>query len=174
MHIEEFAHDVGLSSATRLPAAARRLSQKALLVLLSGRMWVRDADGRHLDIAGPTWVVWYPGETLEYGAHGDTVHWLITVPTGSVPDGSPRPGSLVRLRDVGDDGRTSDVALLVQYLDDSPDGSGPLSVVADVPGGGIGVYPLTDVLDVVDEADEDLAHWSFGPGHDRPLRIPGS
>lgn len=169
MHIGEPAHDFGLSSQTRLPAAARRLSQKVLLVLLTGRMWVADGDRRR-DITGPTWVVWYPGEPLEYGADGPTVHWLIADPTGPVPSGSPRPGSRVRLRDVGDDGRTSDEALLVHYLDDSPDGSGPLSVVADVPGGGIGIYALTDVLDVVDEADEDLNGWDFGPGADHPVR----
>lgn len=172
MHLEAFADDVdlSLSSPTRLPVTARRLSQKVLLILLSGRMWVRDADGRRREIAGPTWVVWYPGEAIEYGADGATVHWVLAAPTGAVPPGSARPGSLVRLRDDRDDGRSSDDALLVHYLDDSPDRSGPLSVVADVPGSGIGVYPLTDVLDVLEEADEDLNLWSYGPGLDRPVR----
>ncbi|SEL77661.1 hypothetical protein SAMN04515665_11932 [Blastococcus sp. DSM 46786] len=173
MHIEAFADDLALSSPTRLPVTARRSSQKVLLVLLSGRMWVRDADGRRREITGPTWVVWYPGETLEYGAHGATVHWVFAAPTGPVPTGSPRPGSLVRLRDVRDDDGVED-ALLVDYLDDSPDGSGPLSVVADGAGSGIGVNALTDVLQVVDEADEDLRGWSYGPGHDHPLRLDRS
>ena len=77
----------------------------------------------------------------------------------------------MRLRDTGDDERSSDVALLAGYLDDSPDRRGPESVFADVPGGGVGIYALTDVLGVVEDPDEDLHHWSFGPGLDRPVRI---
>ncbi|TYP85936.1 hypothetical protein BD833_11177 [Blastococcus xanthinilyticus] len=165
------AHELALSSAGHLPVTARRLSQKVLLILLSGRMWVRDADGRCRDVAGPTWVVWYPGEAIEYGAHGATVHWVLAAPVGPVPPGSPRPGSLVRMR--GDDaaGTAGGEALLVHYLDDSPDGSGPLSVVVDVAGSGIGIHPLGDVVGVLDEADEDLNLWSYGPGLDHPVRI---
>jgi hypothetical protein len=165
VHIEEPVNDVSLSDATRFPVSARRLSQKVLLVLLRGRMWVRDGEGRRRDLTGPTWVVWYPGESIEYGADGDTVHWLFAQPTGGVPDGAPRPGSLVRLgtEPVGP-------ALLVQYLDDTPDRSGPVSVVADVPGSGIGIYALDDPVEVVEEADEDLNLWDFGPGIERPAR----
>ena len=77
--------------------------------------------------------------------------------------------SLVRLRG---DGRSGVVdALLVHYLDDSPDGSGPLSAVAEVPGEGHGIYALTDVLEVVEESDEDLHHWRFHPDLDRPVRL---
>ena len=169
MHLEEdLARELALSSSGYLPVSARRLAQKVLLILLSGRMWVRDADGDRQDITGPTWVVWYPGESIEYGEVGTTVHWLFASPVGPVPPGSPRPGSLVRLRN---DGRSSDVALLVHYLDDSPDRTGPMSAVLDVPGSGIGIYALTDVLEVVDEADEDLHHWSFHPGLDHPVRL---
>jgi hypothetical protein len=165
VHIEEFVNDVSLSANTRLPVTARRLSQKVLLVLLRGRMWVRDGDGRRRDLTGPTWVVWYPGESLEYGADGDTVHWLFAQPTGGVPDGAPRPGSLVRLGSEPDR-----PALLVQYIDESPDRTGPPDLVADVPGSGIGIYPLDELVEVVDEADEDLNLWDFGPGIDRPAR----
>ncbi|MCF6743876.1 hypothetical protein E9529_06225 [Blastococcus sp. KM273128] len=167
MHLDS-AHELALSSPTRLPATARRLSQTVLLVLLSGRMWVRDTRGRRRDITGPTWVVWYPGETLEYGAHGATVHWLFAAPTGPVPPGSPRPGSSVRL--AGDGGEVED-ARLIHYLDDSPDGSGPLSLVADAAGSGIGINALTDVVEVVEESDEDLYPWDFGPGLDHPVRL---
>lgn len=172
MHLESSADDVdlALSSPTRLPVSARRLSQKVLLVLLSGRMWVRDDAGRQRDITGPTWVVWYPGEALEYGSRGVTVHWVFAAPTGPAPVGSPRPGSLVRLRDARGDDAVED-ALLVHYLDDSPDGSGPLSVVADGVGSGIGVHARTDLVEVVDEADEDLRGWSYGPGLDQPVRL---
>jgi hypothetical protein len=176
MHLETPGIDVelALSSSGRLPVTARRLSQEVLLVLLSGRMWVRAPDGSRRDLTGPTWVTWYPGEAIEYGALGDTVHWVFAAPVQSTPPGSPRPGSLVRLRDVGDDGRTSDVALLAGYLDDSPDRTGPLSVFADVPGGGVGVYALTDVLEVVEASDEDVRTRDHGPGLDRPVRIaPG-
>jgi hypothetical protein len=174
MHLRgDTAHELALSSAGYLPVAARRLSQKVLLVLLSGRMWVQDVDGRRRDITGPIWVVWYPGEAIEYGAHGTTVHWVLAAPVGPVPSGSPRPGSLVRLRG-GDDGGVVDGVLLVHYLDDSPDRAGPLSAVLDVPGEGIGIYALTDVLDVSDEADEDLHHWSFGPDLGHPVRLSDS
>ncbi|MDP5183226.1 hypothetical protein QOZ88_11305 [Blastococcus sp. BMG 814] len=168
MHIGEPADDLALSSPTRLPVIARRVSQKVLLILLSGRMWVRDVDGQRREIAGPTWVVWYPGEALEYGTHGPTVHWVFAAPTGPVPSGSPRPGSSVRL--AGDGGEVEE-ARLVHYLDDSPDRAGPLSVVADVAGSGIGIYALTDVVEVVEESDEDLHGWSYGPGLDHPLRL---
>ena len=57
MHLEENAHDLALSSAGYLPVSARRSAQKVLLILLSGRMWVRDAGGDRQDITGPTWVV---------------------------------------------------------------------------------------------------------------------
>jgi hypothetical protein len=133
-------------------------------------MWVRADDGERRDVAGPTWVVWYPGETVEYGAPGTTVHWVFASPVGPVPPGSPRPGSLVRLRG-GDGGGVVDDALLVHYLDDSPDGTGPLSAVLRVPGSGIEIRALTDVLDLLDESDEDLRHWSFHPGSDRPVRL---
>ncbi|MGY2064999.1 hypothetical protein [Blastococcus sp. SYSU DS0619] len=170
MHLEEdSAHELALSSAGYLPVSARRLAQKVLLVLLSGRMWVREADGGRRDVTGPTWVVWYPGEAIEYGAVGTTVHWVLAAPLGPVPPGSPRPGSLVRMRD----GSGTAEARLVHYLDDSPDRSGPLSVVADVVGSGIGVHPLAELVDVVEEADEDLHHWDFGPGLDRPWRRTG-
>ncbi|MCO7218223.1 hypothetical protein [Klenkia sp. PcliD-1-E] len=95
--------DIGLSSATRPPVSARRLSQKVMLVLLSGRMWVRDGDGARRGITGPTWVVWYVGEALEYGTDGDTVHWVVGQRTGRPPAGLPRPGSLVRVVDSGGD-----------------------------------------------------------------------
>jgi hypothetical protein len=165
---QDTAHELALSSAGYLPVAAHRLSQKVLLILLSGRMWVRVAGGRRRDISGPTWVVWYPGEAVEYGARGTTVHWVLASPVGPVPPGSPRPGSLVRLR--GDERRGVVDALLVHYLDDSPDGSGRWSAVAEVPGEGHGIHALTDVLEVVEESDEDLHHWSFHPGTDRPVR----
>jgi hypothetical protein len=165
VHVEEFANDVGLSSATRFPAAARRLSQKVLLVLLSGRMWVREQDGRRRDLTGPTWVVWYPGEALEYGADGDTVHWVFASPTGGVPAGGPRPGSLVRLGS-----EPERPALLVHYIDESPDQNGPVALVCEVPGSGIGIYPMTELVEVVDEADEDLNDWDFGLGIERPVR----
>lgn len=169
MHLEEDpAHEVALSSAGYLPVSARRLAQKVLLILQSGRMWVRDVDGRRRDVTGPTWVVWYPGEAIRYGAYGTTVHWVLASPIGPVPPGSPRPGSLIRLR--GDRGRGVVDALLVHYLDDSPDGSGPLSAVAEVPGEGHGIYVLTDVVEVVEESDEDLHLWDFHPGSDRPVR----
>ncbi|MDT0278443.1 hypothetical protein [Blastococcus goldschmidtiae] len=175
MHIgEDPAHELALSAAGYLPVSARRLAQKVLLILLSGRMWVRDDDGLRRGLTGPTWVTWYPGEAIQYGALEDTVHWVIASPIGPVPPGSPRPGSLVRLRDVRGDGRSSDVALLVHYLDDSPDRTGPMSAVLDVPGGGIGIHALTDVLEVVEQSDEDLHDWSFGPGLDRPVRLSGT
>jgi hypothetical protein len=171
VHIEEFADDVSLSSPTRLPVRARRLSQKVLLVLLAGRMWVRDLDGRRRDIAGPTWVVWYPGEAVEYGVHGETVHWVFADPTGTPPAGAPRPGSLVRLSGPQS---SDDLATLIHYMDDSPDGTGPPSVVADAVGSGMGVYALSDLVEVVEEADEDLHEWDFGPGgEDRPVRRRG-
>lgn len=173
MHLEEdVAHELALSSAGYLPVTARRLSQKVLLVLLSGRMWVRDADGRRRNITGPTWVVWYPGEAIEYGEHGTTVHWVLASPVGPVPPGLPRPGSLVRLRDHR--GRGAVDALLVVYLDETADGSGPMSAVVEVPGEGHGHHPLADVLDVVDESDEDLHHWSFYAHSDRPVRLTDS
>ena len=128
MHLEQDpAREFALSSAGDLPVSARRLAQKVLLVLLSGRMWVRADDGSRRDITGPTWVTWYPGEAIEYGALGDTVHWVFVAQIGPVPPGSPRPGSLVRVRDVREDRRSSDVALLVHYRDESPDRTGPLS-----------------------------------------------
>jgi len=171
VHIEEFGEDVSLSSPTRLPVSARRLSQKVLLVLLSGRMWVRDLDGNRRDLTGPTWVVWYPGETIEYGVHGETVHWLFAQRTGTPPAGFPRPGSLVRLSAEPEQGLPSELATLIHYMDDSPDQSGTTSLVADVAGSGIGIYGLSDLVDVVEEADEDLHEWDFGPGgEDRPVR----
>ncbi|UOY02950.1 hypothetical protein [Blastococcus sp. PRF04-17] len=163
MHIEEFGDDVSLSAATRLPVTARRLSQKVLLILLSGRMWVRDLDGGRRDITGPTWVVWYPGERLEYGVHGDTVHWVFADRMGTPPPGLPRPGSLVRLADPAGEG-SGGLATLVHYLDDSPDSTGTTSLVADAVGSGIGIYGLTEILEVVEQAEEDLHEWDFGPG----------
>ncbi|RBY77410.1 hypothetical protein DQ239_11025 [Blastococcus sp. TF02-09] len=169
MHLRQnTGHDLALSSHGYLPVSARRLAQKVLLILLSGRMWVRDDDGRRHDITGPTWVVWYPGEAVEYGASGTTVHWLFASPVGPVPPGSPRPGSLVRLR--ADERRGAVDALLVHYLDDSPDSSGRWSAVALVPDEGHGIYALTDV-EVVEESDEDLHLWSFRPDLGRPVRL---
>ena len=50
-------------------------------------------------------------------------------------------------------------------------GTGPPSLVADAVGSGIGVYALSDLVEVVEEADEDLHEWDFGPGgEDRPVR----
>lgn len=171
MHLElDTAHELALSADGYVPVSARRLAQKVLLVLVSGRMWVRDANGDRQDITGPTWVVWYPGEAIEYGALGTTVHWVLASPVGPIPPGLPRPGSLVRLRRAGV-GAALDEALLVHYLDESPDGSGPLSAVAEVPGQGHGIYPLSRVVEVVEESDEDLRLWLFGPGVDRPLRL---
>jgi hypothetical protein len=171
VHIEEFGEDVSLSSPTRLPVTARRLSQKVLLVLLSGRMWVRDLDGHRRDLTGPTWVVWYPGETIEYGVRGDTVHWVFAQRTGSAPPGFPRPGSLVRLSAATGLGASGELATLIHYMDDSPDSTGTTSLVADVVGSGIGVYALSELVEVIEEADEDLHGWDFGPGgQDRPVR----
>jgi hypothetical protein len=171
MHIEEFGEDVGLSSPTRLPVSARRLSQKVLLVLLSGRMWVRDLDGHRRDVTGPTWVVWYPGERIEYGVHGETVHWVFAQPTGTPPAGFPRPGSLVRLSAATGSETSDELATLIHYLDDSPDSTGTTSLVADAVSSGIGIYALSELLEVVEEADEDLNEWDFGPGGlDRPVR----
>src|SRR4051812_10779578 len=171
MHIEEFADDIALSSATRLPVSARRLSQKVLLILLSGRMWVRDLEGARRDLTGPTWVVWFPGETIEYGVHGETVHWVFAQPTGTAPEGLPRPGSLVRLADATAPGTLGELGTLVHYLDDSPEQTGTTSLVADVVGTGIGVYGLSELVQVVEEADEDLHGWEFAPaGGDQPVR----
>jgi hypothetical protein len=156
MHIEEFGEDVSLSSSTRLPVSARRLSQKVLLILLSGRMWVRDLDGHRRDISGPTWVVWYPGETLEYGVHGETVHWVFADRVGTPPAGFPLPGSLVRLAGAPEQGPSGELATLIHYLDDSPDRTGTTSLVADAAGSGIGIYGLSELVEVVEEADEDL------------------
>lgn len=153
VHIEPFTPDIGLSSPTRPPVSARRLSQKVMLVLLAGRVWVRDQEGNRRDVVGPTWVVWYPGESLEYGTDGDTEHWVVAQRTGTAPPGLPRPGSLVRVAD-GSGGAVP--ALLVHYLDDTPDRSGTTSFVADVEGSGIGVHPLTGVVEVLEEADPDL------------------
>jgi hypothetical protein len=171
MHIEEFGEDVSLSSPTRLPVSARRLSQKVLLILLSGRMWVRDLDGRRRDLTGPTWVVWYPGETIEYGVQGETVHWVFAQPTGTPPAGLPRPGSLVRLANATGEGTPAEVGTLIHYLDDSPEQTGTTSLVANVAGSGIGIYGLPDLVEVLEEADEDLHGWDFMPGgQDRPVR----
>jgi len=171
MHIEEFADDIALSSATRLPVSARRLSQKVLLILLSGRMWVRDLEGARRDLTGPTWVVWYPGEEIEYGVHGETVHWVFAQPTGTPPAGFPRPGSLVRLPDANGPGLPDELGTLVHYLDDSPEQTGTTSLVADVVGTGIGIYGLSELVEVVAEADEDLHGWDFAPaGGDAPVR----
>jgi hypothetical protein len=171
MHIEEFGEDVSLSSPTRLPVSARRLSQKVLLILLSGRMWVRDLDGHRRDLTGPTWVVWYPGETIEYGVHGETVHWVFAQRTGAPPAGFPRPGSLVRLSAAPAQGSTGTLATLIHYLDDSAEQTGTTSLIADAVGSGTGIYGLTELVEVVEEADEDLHDWDFGPGgQDRPVR----
>ncbi|SDF38246.1 hypothetical protein SAMN05660662_1957 [Blastococcus aurantiacus] len=173
MHLaEDPAHELALSSAGYLPVTARRLAQKVLLVLLSGRMWVGDVDGSRRDITGPTWVTWYPGEAMKYGAHGTTVHWVVASPVGPVPPGLPRPGSLVRLR--GNEGRGVVDALLVLYLDESTDGSGLWSAVVEVPGEGHGHYALGDVLEVVEESDEDLHLWSFRPDLGNPVRLSGA
>lgn len=154
MHIEvPVVPDIGLSSSTRPPVSARRLSQKVLLVLVSGRMWVRDVDGTRRDITGPTWVVWYPGEALEYGTDGDTVHWVVAQRTAGPPPGLPRPGSLVR---VAHESGGDEPAKLVEYLDDSPEQTGVTSVVVDAAGSGIGIYGLSDLLEVLEEADPDL------------------
>jgi hypothetical protein len=172
MHLEEPAHDFALSSAGYLPVTARRLSQKVLLVLLRGDMWVRETGGRRREITGPTWVVWYPGEAIEYGALGETVHWLIAAPTGPVPPGMPPPGSLVRLSGDRGAGSTEDEALLIHYLDDSPDQTGITSAVARGAGGegGVGIHPLTAIVGVLEEADEDRREFFYGPGLDEPLR----
>ena len=58
----------------------------------------------------------------------------------------------------------------MHYLDDSPDGTGPFSVLADVAVSGTGTYSLAEL---VEEADEDLRHWDLGPGPDRPWRRTG-
>jgi hypothetical protein len=56
-------------------------------------------------------------------------------------------------------------------MDDSPDQSGTTSLVADIAGSGIGIYGLSDLVELVEEADEDLHEWDFGPGgEDRPVR----
>ena len=171
MHIEEFGDDVALSAPTRLPVSARRLSQKVLLVLLSGRMWARDLEGHRRDLTGPTWVVWYPGETIEYGVHGKTVHWVFAQPTDSPPAGFPRPGSSVRLSASTEQDGFGRLGTLIHYMDDSPDGEGPMSLVADVVGSGIGVYGVSELVEVVEEADEDLHTWDFASGgEDRPVR----
>jgi hypothetical protein len=156
MHIEEFGEDVSLSSSTRPPVSARRLSQKVLLVLLSGRMWVRDLEGHRRDLTGPTWVVWYPGERMEYGVHGETVHWVFAQRTGTPPAGLPRPGSLLRLSGEPGEGASIELATLIHYMDDSPDRSGTTSLVADGVDSGIGIYGLSEIVEVVEEADADL------------------
>jgi hypothetical protein len=169
---EDPAHELAVSSPCHLPVTARRLSQKVLLILLSGDMWVRDLLGHRREITGPTWVVWYPGEAIEYGALGETVHWLLAAPTGPVPPGMPRPGSLVRLAGDLGSGAAVDEALLIQYLDDTAEQTGITSVVARGAGGegGVGIHPLTVVAEVLDEADEDRRVFSYGPGLDEPLR----
>ena len=171
MHIEDPGGDFALSSPDWLPVRARRLSQKVLLILLSGRMWVRDLDGHRRDITGPTWVVWYPGENIQYGVHGETVHWVFAEPTGTAPAGLPRPGSLVRLADATGPGDCRRGRDLVNDSDDSPEQTGTTSLIADVVGSGIGIYGLTGLVEVVEEADEDLHLVDFGPGgQDRPVR----
>ncbi len=170
MHIEAFGDDVSLSSSTRLPVRSRRLSQKVLLILLSGRMRVRDRGGDRRDVTGPTWVVWYPGETIEYGVHGETVHWVFAQRAGTPPAELPRPGSLVRLPAAPGQGSSGELATLVHHLDDSPGQTGTTSFVADGVGSGTGVYVLSDVQ-VVEEADDDLNEWTFDPGGlDYPVR----
>jgi hypothetical protein len=47
---EDTAHDFALSAPGHLPVTARRLSQKVLLILLRGDMWVRDPDGGRREI----------------------------------------------------------------------------------------------------------------------------
>ena len=93
------------------------------------------------------------------------MHWLFAAPTGGAPDGAPRPGSLVRLAAEPDR-----PALLVHYIDESPEGTGPVGLVVEVPGSGIGIHPLADLVEVLEEADEDLNLWDFGPGIERPVR----
>ncbi len=170
MHVEELANDFGLSSPDWVPVSTRRLSQKVLLVLLSGRMWVVDDEGRRHDLAGPTWVVWYPGERLAYGAVGETVHWIFAQPTGAAPTGSPRPGSMVRVRGVDASAAATELGTLVHYIDESPDGSGPLDPVVDAARSGIGIYTAGDVVEVVEDADEDLHAWDFRVHDGRPVR----
>jgi hypothetical protein len=173
MHQEDdSAPELALSSPGYLPVTARRLSQKLLLILLSGDMWVSDLAGQRREITGPTWVVWYPGESIEYGEIGETVHWLFAAPTGPVPPGMPRPGSLVRLAGDLGAGVAADEALLLMYMDDTADQTGITSVAARGSGGegGVGIHPLTAVGDVLDEADEDRRAFSYGPGLDGPLR----
>jgi hypothetical protein len=119
---------------------------------------------------GLTCVAWYPGETIAYGAQGRTVHWVFAQKSGHFPGRLPpsrlagaavRPGARSPRR-----ARHAD-----QYLDDSPEQTGTTSLVADVPGSGIGIYGLPDLLEVVEEADEDLHGWDHGPGgEDHPVR----
>jgi hypothetical protein len=170
MHIEDSGEDVSLSSQNWLPVSARRLSQKVLLILLFGRMWVRDLDGHRRDITGPTWVVWFPGEAIEYGVDGETVHWVFAQRTGTPPAGFPRPGSLVQLSTTPGES-SGGLATLIHYMDDSPEQTGTTSLVADAVGSGIGIYGLPALVEVVEEADEDLNDWDFGPGgQDHPVR----
>jgi hypothetical protein len=143
-----------------------------LLVLLSGRMWARDDDGRRHDLTGPTWVVWFPGERLEYGVLGDTVHWVFARRTAPVPAGWPRPGSLVRVRarDSAPAQPGGALGTFVHPIDESEEGTGPVDLVIDVIGGAHRIYALADVVEVVEEADGDLHDRDSWPGDARPER----
>ena len=134
-------------------------------------MWVLDDDDQRQTLIGPTWVVWFPGERIEYGALGETVHWLVANRTGRLPGGAPRPGSRVRLQRGPEPGQPVDEALVIEYLDDSPDQAGPLAMVARADEYGVGVYDLGALVEVLDESDEDLHNWTWGPGVDSPMRL---
>jgi hypothetical protein len=99
------------------------------------------------------------------------VHWVFAQPTDIPPAGFPRPGSSVRLSASTEQDGSGQLGTLIHYMDDSPDREGAMSLVADVVGSGIGVYALSELVAVVEEADEDLHTWDFGPGGlDRPVR----
>jgi hypothetical protein len=57
----------------------------------------------------------------------------------------PPPGSFVRPRPGIEDEPGGQVGRVVHYLDDSPERTGPLSVVVDFEEAGIGIYGLDDV-----------------------------
>lgn len=180
MEIGGFADDVGsLTSTTRLPASARRLSQKVLLVVMSGTVRVADAD-RAEHIRGPAWVTWYPGDRLEYEPVGEAVYWLFAARVRVWPPGLPRPGSLISVRKPTMTGGFATgethvaAVLLVDYWE--VDNAGiPTGFVVSDPNSGIGHYQIDGLLSVLEHADRDLWDWDYGPGLDKPqLRVEPS
>jgi len=126
-----------------------RTARRTMLVLLRGTMRVVDDLGQDVEVTGPAVVQWWPGERVSYGTPGDGAQWLLLEASPRPhPDGFPVPGSRVVMTD--ETGSPTLTGTLIMYMDTTVDDSGINEVAVEIEGQGVGHFPLSALVEVLE------------------------